>query len=134
MICSAEAQGDIAENLGVRVRLPLVPVWKDHRYSCEYRYASGGSFTLSVTEFPDGASATKYFMGLAATLGKVPPALKIGDEAFAARSGSVVVHKDRRVLLVDVTKLPAAFGNPPLDRLTAAETVAITIMVCWTGD
>ena len=47
---------------------------------------------------------------------------------------SVVVRKDRKVLLVDVTKLPAAFGNPPLDRLTAAETVAITIMECWPGD
>ena len=133
MICSAEAQADIAANLGVRVRLPVVPTWRDHIYACEYRYASG-SFTLSVKELPDDAAASKYVKQLAGTLGKVPPALQIGDEAFITRNSSVVVRKDRKVLLVDVTKLPAAFGNPPLDRLTAAETVAITIMECWPGD
>ena len=67
-------------------------------------------------------------------MGRVPPALKIGDEAFAVKSHSVIVCKDRKVLIVDVTTLPAAFGKPPLDPLTAAETIAITIMECWTGE
>ena len=132
MICAEEAQADLSSNLGVRVTVPVLPSWKDHLYSCEYR-SGGGSFTLSVKELSDAAAATLYFRQWATKLGKVPPPLRIGDEAFAAKNGSVVVRKDRKVLFVDVTKLPAAFGRPPLDRLTAAETIAITIMECWTG-
>ncbi len=132
MICAEEAQADLSANLGVRVTVPVLPTWKDHLFSCEYR-SGGGSFTLSVKELPDAATATHYFHQMATKFGKVPPPLRIGDEAFAAKNGSVVVRKDRKVLLVDVTKLPWAFGKPPLDRIAAAETIAITIMECWTG-
>ena len=95
---------------------PEAPTWKDDRYSCTYRSATG-SFTLAVDELPD----------------RVPPPLKIGDEAFATKDNAVIVREDRKVLIVDVTALPAAFDTPPLDRSTAAETIASTIMECWTG-
>ena len=48
------------------------------------------------------------------------------------KDGSVVVRKDYKVLLVDITKLPAKFGVPSATRGDVAINVAETIMWCWT--
>ncbi len=49
------------------------------------------------------------------------------------KDGSVVVRKDYKVLLIDVTKLPPQFGVPPASRGDVAINVAETIMGCWSG-
>jgi hypothetical protein len=51
----------------------------------------------------------------------------------AARNGSAVVRKDYRVLLVDVSRLPARFGKPIASRSDMSAGVAGVIMGCWTG-
>ena len=59
----------------------------------------------------------------------------VGQGAFQVADGSVVVRKDYKVLLVDVTKLPAELRRSR--RFSAGDVainVAATIMGCWTGD
>ena len=76
---------------------------------------------------------TAYFDSLATKLHKTNKNIEIGQGAFQVADGSVVVRKDFKVLLVDITKLPANFGVPPASRGDVAINVAETIMSCWTG-
>src|SRR4029079_6650074 len=48
MVCSEEAQGDIAASLGVKATVSA-PTWIDDVYSCKYAYPDG-TMTLSVKE------------------------------------------------------------------------------------
>jgi hypothetical protein len=46
----------------------------------------------------------------------------------------MVVRKDWKVLNVDISGLPAQFGNPATSRGDVAVTVADLILACWSGD
>ncbi len=48
-------------------------------------------------------------------------------------NGSFVLRKDYKVLLVDTSGLPAAFGLPMKPRAEIATGVGITVLGCWTG-
>ena len=61
------------------------------------------------------------------------PQAQLGQGTFRLPDGSIFVVKDNKVMKVDVTKLPANFGSPPLSKNDVALTVAVTIMGCWTG-
>ncbi|HEV7524588.1 MAG TPA: hypothetical protein VGP92_06460 [Acidimicrobiia bacterium] len=133
MICSAEAKKEIYEQAtGVQVTSISTPTWKDHVYSCDFVYPGGAKFTMAVKELADAPQTTVYFDSLATKLHKTR-SLVIGQGAFGVADGSVVVRKDFKVLLVDVTKLPATFGLPSAPRADVALNVAATIMSCWTG-
>ena len=108
------------------------PTWVDSVYSCTYQYPDG-SFTLSVKDLADHAATTAYFDSLGASLGHVRETIPLGDGAFATPNGSMVVRKDDKVMLVDVTHLPPALGKQKLAPADVAETVAVTILGCWTG-
>ena len=58
----------------------------------------------------------------------------LGQGAFQAGNGDVVVRKDWKVLLVDIKGLPAQFGVPPTPSDDVAVTVADVILGCWAGD
>ena len=58
----------------------------------------------------------------------------LGEGAFQTTSGSVVVRKDWKVLLVNNAGLPAQFGVPPTSSGSVAVTVADVILGCWAGD
>ncbi len=132
MICETEVAGDLyAQATGVKTIAPLKPSWTDHVYACNYVYPHGAVMRLSVED--DGAdAATKYFDMLASKLHKTQ-SLTMGDAAFQVADGSVVMRKDDKVLLVDVSKLPARFGLPPADRGDFAVNVTEVILQCWTG-
>ena len=133
MVCETEAVNEIYDSAtGVKTIAPLQPTWVDHVYSCTYRYPAGAAMTLSVKEVSSPAETTAYFDSLAAKLGKTRT-LVIGQGAFQVKNGSVVVRKDYKVLLVDITKLPANFGVPSASRGDVAINVAETIMSCWSG-
>jgi len=133
MICEDEAAGDIYDQAtGVKTIAPLKATWIDHVYSCDYVYPKGAVIKLSVKEVSDTAETTAYFNSLATQLHKTRT-LTIGQGAFQVQNGSVVVRKDFKVLLVDITKLPANFGLPSAVRGDVAINVAETIMSCWTG-
>jgi hypothetical protein len=132
MICEDEVKNDLSSLLGVQPTQPLAPTWKDHVYSCTYHY-KGGALTLSVKELSDKASTDAYFDEEAQKLGKSEKINGLGQGAFTTSNKSAVVRKDYKVLLVDISELPAQFGNPPDSRENIALNVAATIMGCWTG-
>jgi len=133
MVCAHEAQVEIAGGLGVSA-VVQTPTWSGHLYSCRYTYPNG-AFTLSVKELSSWAQTFAYVRALESSLGdaaSIPPDL--GQGGFEARDGSVVVRKDWKVLLVDVSDLPTQFGTPPMPPKNAAAIVADVILGCWSGD
>jgi hypothetical protein len=132
MICD-EVKAEIAAAVGVDTTRPLAPKWANHVYSCVYVYGAGKQMTLSVKEMSSVPETTAYFDGLAARLHRTPQLIDLGEGGFSTRDGSIVVRKDFRVLLVDVSHLPARFGIPPMARSAFANAAAATIMSCWTG-
>jgi hypothetical protein len=132
MVCAPEAQRDIAAPLGVTATVGT-PTWEDHTYSCRYEYPDG-SFTVSVKELSSSAETDAYFDMLRRQLGETGTISGVGQGAFSTRDGSIVARKDWKVLLVDVSGLPAQFGTPLTSSADVAATVADVIMACWRGD
>jgi hypothetical protein len=131
-VCSSQAQRDIAETLGVKADVQT-PTWVDHLYSCHYQYPNG-SFVMSVKELSSWAQTKGYFAMLGRQLGDTGPLGNLGQGAFTTSDGSVVVRKDWKVLLVDISGLPAQFGVPPTSKGDIADTVSDVILGCWAGD
>jgi hypothetical protein len=133
-ICATEAREDIASSLGEAATVST-PTWSaaEHLYSCAYRYPSG-SFTLSMKELSSWSETYAYFDSLQAQMGKSQDLQNLGQGAFQAPDGSVVVRKDWKVLTVDSSDLPAQFGVPPTPSSDIAVTVADVILGCWAGD
>jgi hypothetical protein len=132
MVCQKKAQGELAEVLGVTA-VVQTPTWADHLYSCRYRYADG-SMVLSVKELSSWAQTKAYFAMLGQQLGDVGKLGNLGQGAFTTGNGSVVVRKDWKVLLVDITDLPPQFGVPPTSKADIADSVSDVILGCWSGD
>jgi hypothetical protein len=131
-VCASEAQRDIAETLGVKAVVQS-PTWVDHLYSCQYQYPDG-SMVLSVKELSSWAQTKAYFAMLGQQLGDTGALGNLGQGAFTTSNGSVVVRKDWKVLLVDISGLPAQFGVPPTSKGDIADTVSDVILGCWAGD
>ena len=133
MVCRPKAQSEIASALGVTPVTVSTPTWVDHLYACRYEYPDG-VMTLSVKELSSWAQTVGYFRGLGNQYGKTRSLANLGQGAFSERDGSVVVRKDWKVLIVDITGLPAQFGAPPTSSGFVAVTVADVILGCWDGD
>lgn len=134
MVCASEAQTDIGAVLGVTPTGVETPTWSDHLYSCRYNY-SNGSFVLSVKELSSEAETASYLNTLAGKLGNAGNLPSLGGQgSFTTSNGSVVVRKDWKVLLVDDTGLPPAFGDPPISPAKNSLAVANVILGCWAGD
>ena len=136
MVCSREAQTEMASALGERAQVST-PSWAGHRYSCTYAYPTAavpGSFEVSVTELSSWPETYAYYDGLAVSMGKSRDLEALGQGAFQSTDGSVVVRKDWKVLVVADTGLPAQFGIPPTSAGAVAVTVADVILGCWAGD
>jgi hypothetical protein len=131
-VCAREAQRDMKAALGVKASVPT-KTWVDHTYSCPYEYPNG-RFVLSVKELSSWAQTLNYFRSFGRQLGVSRTLANLGQGAFQVTNGSVVVRKDWKVLLVDVTGLPAQFGVPPTSSRAVAVTVADVILACWAGD
>jgi len=132
MVCSTKAEKELAATLGVSAVVGR-PTWIDHLYSCHYTYPNG-TFTLSVKELSDWSETYDYFDKLSEVLGKSTTVTALGQGAFATPNGSIVVRKDWKVLLVDVSGLPPKFGKPATSSADVAYTIADVIMGCWSGD
>jgi hypothetical protein len=132
MVCQKKAQGELNEVLGVNA-VVQTPTWTDHRYSCTYQYPNG-SMVLSVKELSSWSETKSYFAMLGTQLGDVGKLGNLGQGAFTTSNGSVVVRKDWKVLLVDITGLPPQFGVPPTSKADIADSVSDVILGCWAGD
>jgi hypothetical protein len=131
-VCQFEAIQDIDSALGQRATV-ADRTWVDHLYSCQYRYPTG-TLTLSVKELSSWGQTLDYFRSLAQRLGRRRTLLGLGQGAFQTTDGSVVVRKDWKVLLVDISALPARFGRPATSSGYDAVTVGGVILGCWAGD
>ena len=132
MVCAKEAAGEIAQVVGAKASV-TAPTWADHLYSCGYHY-SKGTMVLSVKELSSWTETYAYFDKLAETLHKTAPVKGLGQGAFVAGDGSVVVRKDWKILLVDISGLHGMVGSPPNPRNTVALDAAAVILDCWSGD
>jgi hypothetical protein len=132
MVCQAKVQREINLVLGVTATV-MDRTWVDHEYSCRYGYPTG-SFELSVKELSSWTQTLDYFHGLGAQLGDAQTLGNLGQGAFRTTAGDVVVRKDWKVLLVDVSGLPSQFGVPRTSSTDVAFTVADIILGCWDGD
>ena len=132
MVCAKEAAGEIAQVVGAKASV-TAPTWADHLYSCGYHY-SKGTMVLSVKELSSWTETYAYFAKLAETLHKTTPVKGLGQGAFVAGDGSVVVRKDWKILLVDISGLHGMVGSPPNPRNTVALDAAAVILDCWSGD
>ena len=132
MVCRPKAQVEINKVLGVTATVSE-RTWVDHKYSCRYGYPNG-SFELSVKELSSWTQTLAYFHGLGAQLGKPEALGNLGQGAFRTSGGDVVVRKDWKVLLVNVSGLPSQFGVPPTSATDVAFTLADLILGCWDGD
>jgi hypothetical protein len=132
MICQSKAAGEIQDVLGEKTEV-IDKTWTDHRYSCEYKFKSG-TIKLSIKELSTWSQTLDYFSSLASSLHRMSTLSNLGQGAFQVQNGNVVVRKDWKILLVDITGLPAQFGSPPTTRSDVAVTVAFIILGCWAGD
>ena len=62
--------------------------------------------------------------------GGSPDGISLGEGAFATAT-NVFVRKDFMVLDVDVSDLPAQFGEPPRTSADVRLAVAQTLLGCW---
>ena len=132
MVCAREAAGEIAQVVGAKASV-TAPTWADHLYSCGYHYREG-TMVLSVKELSSWTQTYAYFDELAKTLHKTAPVKGLGQGAFVVGDGSVVVRKDWKILLVDISGLHGMVGSPPSSRNTVALDAAAVILGCWSGD
>jgi hypothetical protein len=132
MVCGADGQTALNTALNLTGLTVTTPTWVDHLYSCTYEYPTG-SFNLSVKELPTIAATVDYFTALKAKATGAQQ-LALGQDGFTGADGTSVVRKDNKVLVVDVTKLPAQFGSPPQTHLQASTTIAVALLGCWTGE
>lgn len=132
MVCAREAQRDIAGVLGIKPTAVTKPTWVDHLYSCTYRYPSG-SFTVSVKQLEDRPTTIAYYDQMGTALSRAPDKIPMGNDAFLAPNGSMVVRKDNNVLEVDASEMPARFSKLKLTPSDVASSVAMTILGCWKG-
>ena len=133
MVCSHEAQGEIARALGEAAQIEP-PTWADHVYACRLLYAGNAFVALSVKELSSWTQTDTYYSMLKTQLGNTGSINGLGQGAFQAPNGDVVVRKDWKILTVDIRGLPAQFGVPPTPAADVAVTVADVILGCWAGD
>jgi hypothetical protein len=133
MVCEPEAREDIAATVGVKETSVTPPVWvrAQHLYSCTYVYPTG-RVTINVKELVGEKTTTAYFDSVKRKYGTIQELIGLGQGAWVLKNNDVLVRKDYKVLLVDVTGLPAKFGvsMTPSDVGT---NFAVAIMGCWTG-
>lgn len=132
MVCSAKAGHDIGGAVGAKATIEDI-TWVQHRYSCQYHFSTG-SMTLSVQEVSSWPETTDYFTALANSMGVAQQIYGLGQGAFQATNGSVVVRKDWKILVVDPTGLPAQLGKPAVSPTTVALRATYQILGCWNGD
>lgn len=132
MPCLAKTQRELAEALGEKAAVGH-PTWVQHRYSCTYQY-SAGSYTLSIQELSSWGQTFAYYDSFKRSMGELRPLGNLGQGAYQTKNGDVVVRKDWKVLLVNISGLPARFGKPATASRYVAVTVADVILGCWAGD
>jgi hypothetical protein len=131
MVCSAEAREDIDTVLGIKAKKITKPTWvrADHLYSCDYVFPRG-KIRLEVKEMSSGDETTAYYDQVKEQQDAVQELKGLGQGAWVLANGNVLVRKDYKTLVVDVSDAPEIPAMRPSD---VAINVANVIMSCWIG-
>ena len=132
MVCSRKAAKEINATIGQKATVGEV-AWVQHRYSCRFGYSTG-SMVVSVKELSSWPETIAYFDSLATAMGLSQKIYGLGQGAFQATDGSVVVRKDWKVFVVNTSGLPTEFGVPSASSGNVALRVSYDILGCWSGD
>ena len=132
MICSDDIRDQVRTALRLTAPVPVRSSWQNRLYTCAYTLPVG-PMVLSVQESTSKPAAADYFRRLRARLGSTEPLLGLGEQAYATKTGTVVVLKDDMTLRVDTTGLPVVFGSQQQRRTDLAYEVASVVLGCWTG-
>jgi hypothetical protein len=119
--------GPRCDRIGTRPQLGEPPL---HVQLCLHRR----QFSALGEELSSWPETYGYYNGLGKEFGNAESLGNLGQGAFRAANGDVVVRKDWKVLLVNIAGLPSQFGNPPTASTDVAYTVADVILACWAGD
>ncbi len=126
-VCQAMVRNSVETALGAPLVAPQQGTWTGHRYTCRYDIG-GGTLLFSVDVQPNSARARSAFAAARRAVVEPQRLNGLGDQAFQARNGIFVGRKDRFVLRVDPSGLPAH-----VDRGTVAYAAARAVFNCWTG-
>lgn len=131
MVCTKEARDDIDVSLGIKTKKITKPTWDaaNHIYACEYVFAKG-KIRLEVKEMSSGDETTAYYDQVRLQQGAEQELPGLGQGAWVLDNGNVLVRKDYKTLIVDVSEAPEI---PAMRRSDVAVNVASVIMSCWTG-
>ena len=133
MVCQPEAQQDIQDLIGV---VPTAvgpdPVRQPH-LDVPLRLRRTARSPSSCEDLPNDITTTRTYEALAGKLGRVEKIDLPDAEAYTTNDGSIVLRRDTKVMLVDVTQLPGTFGNPPSPRGDAARLIMKAVLNCWVG-
>ena len=86
----------------------------------------------AVKELSSGTETTNYFESIKRKYGTSDDLNGMGQAAYVLRNSDVVVRKDYKVLLVDVTGIPERLV-PAMRRSDVAVSIGAVIMSCWIG-
>jgi hypothetical protein len=133
MVCAKETSQNIATSVGLKRNPTPSATWADHTYTCTYQLPFG-RLVLAVEQSPTQAAAQAY-LDVARTKFHATTSLSsTSNSAYASTTGTVLLMKDRYVLHVDATALPAVLGTSKMKRTDFAEVLASDILECWNGD
>jgi hypothetical protein len=134
LICKSDTARELAQVVGTNAARGT-PTWSraDHVYSCDYRYGKG-VMVLSVKELSSWNQTYAYYGRLARQLHKTGTIAGLGQAAFRAQDGSVVVRKDWKVLFADTSGMHGTVGTPGDSPAQLALDASAVILTCWAGD
>jgi hypothetical protein len=112
MICGLEVRSQVSAILHLSNLPPTTSSWVDHVYTCVYHLAAG-PLTLSVQEPADTASAGAYFNASRQRLAANRQLSGLGQLAYAAPTGSVVVLKDNKPFGSTLPRCPVRSASHP---------------------
>jgi hypothetical protein len=130
MVCTGDVREEVKNVLKLSSPAPISTSWRDQLYTCTYTLPMG-KMVLSVKESAGKPAAVAYFQALRTRLGGTQPAPGLGEQAYATKTGTVVVLKDNTTLRVDTTGLPAVFGPQQQRRTDLAYEIASVVLGCW---
>jgi hypothetical protein len=130
MVCTGDVRDEVKTVLKLSSPAPISTSWQDQLYTCTYALPMG-KMVLSVKESAGKPAAVAYFQALRTRLGSTQPAPGLGEQAYATKTGTVVVLKDNTTLRVDTTGLPAVFGPQQQRRTDLAYEIASVVLGCW---
>ena len=123
-ICEDMVRNSVVAATGGTLVAPQVGTWKGRRYTCTYTVPKG-KLVMWVDVLPGRKSARKAFAAAKRKTTVAESVPRMGEQAFLAKDGHVVVQKERFLLTVDPSKL-RGFSRP-----NVALGAAATIMTCW---